>query len=124
MFPAPRQCPVCREDLILTRLECRSCDTSIQGHYQFSGLSQLSAEQLVFVETFIRCEGKLNRVEKELSLSYPTLRLRLHEVIRALGYTVGDAPQDVISETERASILDRISEGELSAEEAMGLLEK
>ena len=124
MFPAPRLCPVCNEDLILTRLECRSCDTSIQGSYQFSGLSQLNAEQLLFVETFIRCEGKLNRVEKELSLSYPTLRSRLHDVIRALGYAVGDEGQEVVSPVERAQILDRISEGELSAEEAMELLEK
>lgn len=123
MHPAPRLCPVCKEELLLTRLECRSCDTTIQGHYHFSGLSQLDARQLAFVETFIRCEGKLNRMEKELGLSYPTLRARLQEVIQSLGFAVvGDKPEK-ISEDERARILDRISAGEISAEEAMELLE-
>ena len=123
MYPAPRLCPVCNEDLLLTRLECRACDTTIQGQYQFSGLSQLTAEQLSFVETFIRCEGKFNRMEKELKLSYPTLRIRLHEIIFALGFAVGEGKEETVSEEERAKILDRISEGELTAEEAMGLLE-
>lgn len=122
MYPAPRLCPVCKEELLLTRLECRSCDTTIQGNYHFSGLSQLTARQLAFVETFIRCEGKLNRMEKELGLSYPTLRSRLHEIIHALGFVLGEAVPEQVSEKERARILDRIAAGELSAEEAMGLL--
>lgn len=122
MYPAPRLCPVCKEELLLTRLECRACDTTIQGNYQFSGLSQLNAMQLAFVETFVRCEGKFNRMEKEMGLSYPTLRSRLHEVIQALGFAVGAALPEPISEKERARILDKIASGELSAEEAMELL--
>jgi len=123
MFPAPRICPVCQDDLSISRLDCRNCGTGISGSTTFSGLAQLSVEQLAFVETFIRCEGKFNRMEKELGLSYPTLRSRLHDVIRALGYTVGDAPAPAVSEDERARILDRIANGELTAEEAMSLLE-
>ncbi len=123
MFPAPRICPVCQEELLLTRLECRSCDTSIRGSYHFSGLAQLNAGQLEFVETFIRCEGKFNRMEKELGLSYPTLRARLHDIIHALGHTVGESPAEIVTEKERAQILDRISIGELTLNEAMELLE-
>lgn len=104
-------------------MDCRNCGTGIEGSYTFSGLAQLSTEQLFFVETFIRCEGKFNRMEKEFGLSYPTLRSRLHDIIRALGYTVGEAPAAPISEEERARILDRIAQGELTAEEAMSLLE-
>ncbi len=123
MFPAPRICPVCQDDLTISRMDCRNCGTGIEGSYTFSGLAQLSTEQLFFVETFIRCEGKFNRMEKEFGLSYPTLRSRLHDIIRALGYTVGEAPAAPISEEERARILDRIAQGELTAEEAMSLLE-
>ena len=64
------------------------------------------------------------RMEKELSLSYPTLKVRLHEVIHALGYSVAAQAAEGISEKERAGILDRISAGEITAEEAMGLLER
>jgi hypothetical protein len=124
MFPAPRLCPVCQEDLSISRLDCRNCGTSVSGHYAFSGLAQLAADQLQFIETFVRCEGKFNRMEKEMGLSYPTLRSRLRDIIRALGFTPdGDAVEAGISEEERAGILDRIARGELTAEEAMSLLE-
>ena len=64
-----------------------------------------------------------NRMEKEMGLSYPTLRLRLQDIIRALGYSVGASAGAPISEAERSKILDRIAAGELTAEEAMELLE-
>lgn len=85
-------------------------------------LGNLNAEQLAFIETFIRCEGKLNRVEKELGLSYPTLRARLADVIRAMGYPVGPEPT-LISDEERHRVLDDLASGKISSEEAMQLLE-
>jgi hypothetical protein len=85
-------------------------------------LGNLNADQMVFVETFIRCEGKLNRVEKELGMSYPTLRARLTEIIRAMGYQVGPE-QEMISDEQRHRILDDLANGRISSEEAMGFLE-
>ena len=106
----------------ISRLDCRTCGTGIQGSYSFSGLSQLTPEQIHFVETFIRCEGKFNRMEKEMDLSYPTLRARLQEVIQAMGFPL-PGEKTGISAEDRAAILDRISRGELSAADAMSLLE-
>ena len=114
-------CPVCGERLFVNRLTCRSCDTTIEGHFDIGRLGRLSAEQMVFVETFIRCEGKLNRMEPELGMSYPTARSRLTEVIRALGYEVHETPEPV-SDEERKTILQRLSEGEISSEQAVELL--
>ncbi|HEX9595949.1 MAG TPA: DUF2089 domain-containing protein, partial [Anaerolineales bacterium] len=88
MHPMPARCPVCQERLTITGLHCRACDTSIEGHFNTGRLGLLSHEQLAFIETFIRCEGKLNRMEKELQLSYPTLRNRLTDVIRQMGFEV------------------------------------
>jgi hypothetical protein len=42
-----------------------------------------------FLLTFVKCEGRLNRMEDEMNLSYPTLRSRLTEIVRALGYEPG-----------------------------------
>ncbi len=123
MYPAPRICPVCQDELAIAKLECRNCGTAVQGTFSFSGLAQLSGEQLVFVETFIRCEGKLNRMEKEFGLSYPTLRARLREIIKALGFSPEEAGKEIISDEERARILDEIAQGRLTADEAMTLLE-
>ena len=121
MYPAPRICPVCHETLYATRLHCRNCETTLDGSFMFSGLFQLEAEQLNFVETFIRCEGKFNRMEKEMGLSYPTLRTRLHEIIRALGYPVGGEEENILSQNERNRVLDDLSSGNISVEDAVVL---
>ncbi len=122
MNPVPTSCPVCHEKLTVRKLQCRNCDTSIEGHFELGLLGNLNVDQLVFVETFIRCEGKLNRVEKELGMSYPTLRARLTEIIRAMGYPVG--PElEMISDEERHRILDDLANGRISSEEAMRFLE-
>lgn len=121
MYPLVGQCPICQDDLIVTRLHCRTCDTTLEGHFELGRLSQLAPEQLGFIETFIRCEGKITRVEQELGISYPTVRSRLHDVIRALGYEVGEE-EAPIDDEKRRSILEDLSEGRVSSEEAIRLL--
>jgi hypothetical protein len=108
--------------MIVTRLYCRACDSALEGHFALGRFYQLAPEQLAFVETFIRCEGKLNRVQQELAISYPTARARLTEVIRALGYEVTE-PSSKLSAEERSAILERLAEGQISSEEALALIE-
>ena len=122
MNPALTQCPICQSDLEIVKLYCRSCDTTIEGHFQHtSPFQQLTAEQMSFMVTFIRNEGKINRVGEELGISYPTVRSRLHDLIRALGYEVGEEEESVgsLPEEERRSILDALSQGTLSSDEAL-----
>jgi len=123
MKPSMSKCPVCGNELTVIRLHCDSCDTSIEGRFANSVLPGLNEEQLDFVETFIRCEGKITRMEDELNLSYPTIRNRLHEVIRAMGYEPGkDEQEPKISDEKRRSILEELDAGKISADEAMRLL--
>ena len=95
MYPVVGQCPICHDDLVVTRLHCRNCDTSLQGHFELGRLYQLTPAQLDFVETFIRCEGKLSRMEPELGMSYPTLRGRLTDIIQTLGFQVGPETPEI-----------------------------
>lgn len=124
MNPVIGQCPICGGNLHVTRLNCRNCDTTIDGHFTLGRLYQLSPEQLDFVEVFLKCEGKINRVEQEIGLSYPAVRARLTDVIRALGYEVGDnsASQRPIPDEVRRDILNELQRGKLSAEEALQML--
>jgi len=123
MHALPSQCPICGGEVVVTRLHCRDCDTSIEGRFEVAGAFRgLAPEQLAFVETFVRCEGKINRMEQELNLSYPTIRNRLHEVIRAMGYEPG-VVEDGISEDERRQILEDLDAGKISYEEALKRLE-
>jgi hypothetical protein len=122
MRPVIGQCPICKDTLHVTSLHCRNCDTSIEGHFTLGRLYTLTPEQLEFVELFIRCEGKIKWVEKELNMSYPAVRARLTSVIEALGYEVGLNDEESISSEDRQQILTDLSSGKLSAEEALELL--
>lgn len=121
MYPVVGSCPVCGDTLAVTRLHCRSCDSALEGQFSLGRFYQLSPDQLAFVETFIRCEGKLTRLQQDLGISYPTARSRLTAVIRALGYEVQDRADPVPVE-ERKAILERLAGGEISSEEAVELL--
>ena len=79
MNPVIGQCPICGESLAVTRLHCRNCDTTVEGHFALGRLFHLSQEQLRFVETFIRCEGKITRVEQEMGMSYPDITRQIKQ---------------------------------------------
>ena len=124
MNALPTKCPLCGGEVTVTRIYCRECDTTIEGRFGGGPFSQLKPDQLAFVETFVRCEGRINRMEDELGLSYPTIRNRLHEVIRALGYEPGGDEVQEVMEEKRQRVLDDLDKGLISAEEAMKLLQE
>lgn len=122
MNPVIGQCPICHDTLHVTRLHCRSCDTSLEGHFTLGRLYSLTPEQLEFVEVFLRCEGKIKWVEKEIGLSYPAVRARLTDVIQAMGYEVGADELKSVSAERRRQILAELDAGEVSADEALAQL--
>ena len=120
MYQVIGKCPVCGDELTVSRLHCRNCDTALEGHFNLGKFYRLTPEQLHFVETFIKCEGKITRVEEELGISYPTVRNRLNDVIRALGYEV--PAQATASAERRKAILEQVQSGEIAPEDAVELL--
>jgi hypothetical protein len=127
MYPILGTCPVCGEGLVVTRMECPQCATAIEGRFAMGRLNRLTAEQFAFAEMFIRCDGKLKHVGEEMGLSYPAVRARLDDVIRAMGYEVmrayDDELPDNLSVSERRGVLESLERGEVSAEEALARLE-
>jgi len=122
MKPSLNKCPVCGDNLLVARYHCDTCDTVIEGRFENSAFPGLTAEQIEFVKTFVRCEGKINRMEGELNLSYPTIRNRLHETIRAMGYEPGKDESLDVTEEKRHSVLEDLDAGKISAEDAMRML--
>jgi len=120
-------CPVCNHsELIVTRLHCPECDTAYEGQFAppSNPLAQLSGEQVQFVLAFIRNEGRFNRLEEELRLSYPTLRNRLGEIIRIMGFEPAAAEAlPGLSVEERRRILQGLENGELTYPEAQQRLQ-
>jgi hypothetical protein len=127
MHPVFGKCPICGEEMTVTRLECRSCGTDIGGQFAVGRLARLDSEQVQFVETFIKDRGNAYKVGEELDLPYSTVRARLTEIIRAMGYEPGAEPKDMpviaVPPEKRKSILDDLAHGKITAEDAVKLLQ-
>lgn len=125
MNKIPERCPVCENDLIVTRVYCDQCGTTLSGSFglTISPLNRLNQEQMDFLLTFIRCEGKFNRMEEELGLSYPTVKNRFNEILEAIGFEKdADKESQSLSSKEKMTILRKLNEGKISPEEAEQLL--
>src|SRR5271163_5364413 len=93
MRPLILKCPSCNGDFGVAKLHCHSCGITIEGDFSVPALLRLNRAQLDFVEVFLKNRGIIREVERELGVSYPTVRARLDEVIAALGYSAKSAPE-------------------------------
>jgi hypothetical protein len=116
-FPLISDCPVCRKQLKITKLHCTHCHTTIENEFEISTFASLSKEQLNFIETFLKCRGNIKEVEKELGVSYPTVRGKLDDIISSLGYSTSKKV-----EIDRKKVILMLEKGEITAEEAISLL--
>lgn len=131
-------CPVCEGELAITRLHCRTCGTALEGEFGVGRFGRLSREQLALLESFLRSRGNLKDLERELGISYPTVRGRVESLLRALGLADDDEPspadaQEPVTEAgpepatdamadRRRQILEQLARREISAEDAAGAL--
>jgi hypothetical protein len=119
----PNRCPICAGEIEVTRFRCQECDTSLEGRFLPSPFNALTTEQLNFLLVFIRSEGKFSRMEAEIGQSYPTMRNRLHEIIRQMGYEPGEMEDSAAPSVDvRQRVLDDLDQGRISADQAMKLL--
>jgi hypothetical protein len=108
------ECPVCSSKLKAIQLKCNTCGTVIESEFELSKFETLNKEQLNFVEVFLKNRGIIKDVEKELGISYPTVRGKLDDVIRALGYTVAEESMQNINQ-----VIDELEKGTINVEEAI-----
>lgn len=131
-------CPVCSGELAVTRLHCRSCGTTLEGEFSVGRFGRLTREQLLLLESFLRSRGNLRDMERELSISYPTVRSRVEALVRALGFGPrADADEPAADDpaggaataagattptsdapAARQAILERLGRHDISADEA------
>lgn len=111
------RCPVCNSKLKVVKLKCDNCGTVIENEFELSKFAYLSAEELNFIEVFLKCRGSIKDVEKELGVSYPTVRGKLDDVLSSLGYTVTKAKSP-----DNKEVLDSLEKGEITPDEAIKIL--
>ena len=125
------QCPLCDAPLRVTEVSCMACNASLRGTFGSAPLARLSAEHQRFVETFVLCRGIIRDVERELGVSYPTVRARLDAAVAALEAIVEAEPDSSrpseaspAQGDERKRLLAAVGAGRLSPAEAATALRK
>ncbi len=119
-------CPICSGELAVTRLRCGSCGTTLEGDFSVGRFGRLNRDQLTLLESFLRSRGNLREMERELGISYPTVRSRVEALVRALGFGPrpdgDDADEAGIASPAapgtRDEILQALARHEISAEDA------
>ena len=119
-------CPVCSHELSVTRLHCRSCGTTLEGDFSVGRFGRLNRDQLSLLESFLRSRGNLREMERELGISYPTVRSRVEALVRALGFgprsdaeEVDETPADSAAPPRnRTEVLEALARHEIGADEA------
>lgn len=138
VYPVVSTCPICHHDLHVVKLQCENCDTALEGRFSLSKFNYLTTEQLYFIELFVKNRGNIKSVEKEMDLSYPTIKKMLDDVIIGLGYKPDDqedAPKSKEKDKEKEKepegpkvskldILEKINTAELSVEAALEMIKK
>lgn len=87
MYRAPHKCAICGEKLTVTRLSCEHCGTTMEGRFDGCRFCTLSPEEAQFLLTFIKNRGSIKDVERDMGVSYPTVRAALDNLIASLGLT-------------------------------------
>lgn len=108
------RCPICTSSLSVTELSCHTCSTKIQGHFDLCQFCRLPEEQRAFALTFIKNRGNIKEIEKELGISYPTVRNKLDELVYALGFAGTKAPA-----IDKQEVLRQLADGEITKDEAL-----
>lgn len=117
-YPAPSKCPVCGAELQITQLTCPNCSSEIKGVFAPCRYGLLNERQKLFLDTFLKCRGNIKEVERSLSVSYPTVKNMLDELLSVL-FPQEEEPEELPNSQE---VLDRLEQKKISAEEAAKLL--
>ncbi len=109
--------PVTGGELIVTRLEGPQSGVVIEGKFSLGWMGRLTPQQLSFVGLLVKHRGNVQRVAVELNVSYNTARNHLDDIVAAL-----ERPPEHMEHSQRLDILERLSAGEMSFDDAMRLL--
>ena len=118
-YKAPGKCMVCGGTLRVTRLKCDTCESELSGSFTPCRFCSLDPQNLAFLEIFIKNRGSIKDIEREMGISYPTVRNNLDNLLTALGY--GKEQTRPLTKKE---ILDRLAKKEISSADALAMLEE
>ena len=111
------RCPICSGPLVITSMHCNTCGTDINGEFEMLEFYALNDSQLEFIRCFLKNRGSITEVEKELDISYPTVRAKLDDALSALAIATEERRQ-----IDKPLILQKFKKGKLTLDEAVDAL--
>eukprot|EP01041_Mallomonas_annulata_P034534 gene34534-57324_t len=103
--------------IVVERVRLTDQDIALEGAFELPSLAQLTVDDQVFVAAFVRSHGSIKEMEQVFGVSYPTIKARLNRIGAALEVVETDP------KPRRSDVLDRLRRGEISADDAIALLE-
>lgn len=92
----------------------------LKGEFNLTPFDYLSKEELQFALIFIKNQGNIKMIEKQLNISYPTVKKSLDDLCNSLGFKAFKIDNDV--KPSRESVKEKLKNGEISFEEAEDML--
>lgn len=114
----PNKCPSCGGKVTVTELCCGDCKTTVKGNFELPVFASLSHEEEGFLRVFLAARGSIKEVERQLGISYPTVKGRLESILNKLG--LGSLQAE--AKARRLEIVEQLERGEITAQEAVALL--
>jgi hypothetical protein len=103
--------------ILVERIRLVDKDIAIEGSFELPQLARLSSDDQVFITAFVRSHGSIKEMEQVFGVSYPTIKARLTRIAEGLEF-VETNPMP-----SRTEVLDRLTRGEITAQDAIRELE-
>jgi hypothetical protein len=103
--------------LLIERVSIPEKHLAVEGQFTLPQLARLTLDDQVFVTAFLRSHGSIKEMEQVFGVSYPTIKARLNRIAGQLEFI------DTDPSPSRAEVLERLNNGEITAEEAIRMLE-
>ena len=103
--------------LIVERVRIPEKEIAVEGAFTLPELARLGLDDQVFVVAFLRSHGSIKEMEQTFWVSYPTIKARLNRIAGQLEFV------DTNPSPSRTEVLERLKNGDITAEEAIRALE-